>query len=300
MKKRYFLIVILFIFSLFGCKNKSDDKLHIVTTIFPIYDFVREITTDDFEVSMLLHPGQEVHTYDPSAKDIANIYESELFIYIGGESDSYVDTILKNNKNVKALKLIDFVDALEEEDHEHDHSHDAVEYDEHIWTSIRNAVKMVKAISNSMLEIKDDEQIVKNTNEYISKLEALDLKFSEIVNNAKTNIMVFADRFPFLYFAHDYNLNCYKAFPGCSTETEASAKKIKELVDVCRNNNLGYVYYIDLSNKNVVKAVSKDANVDMLLFHSVQNVTLDEFKSETYLSLMENNAIALEKGLNNE
>ncbi len=302
MKKRYFLIVILFIFSLFGCKNKSDDKLHIVTTIFPIYDFVREIKTDDFEVSMLLHPGQEVHTYDPSAKDIANIYESELFIYIGGESDSYVDTILKNNKNVKALKLIDFVDALEEEeeDHEHDHSHDAIEYDEHIWTSIRNAVKMVKAISNSMLEIKDDEQIVKNTNEYISKLEALDLKFSEIVNNAKTNIMVFADRFPFLYFAHDYNLNCYKAFPGCSTETEASAKKIKELVDVCRNNNLGYVYYIDLSNKNVAKAVSKDANVDMLLFHSVQNVTLDEFKSETYLSLMKNNAIALEKGLNNE
>lgn len=297
MKKRYFLIIMLFILGLFGCKNKSDDKLHIVTTIFPIYDFVREIKTDDFEVSMLLRPGQEVHTYDPSAKDITNIYESKLFIYIGGESDSYVDTILKNNKNVKALKLIDFVDTLEEED---EHGHDSVEYDEHIWTSIRNAVKMVKAISSSMLEIKNDEQIVKNTNEYISKLEDLDFKFREIVNNAKTNIMVFADRFPFLYFAHDYNLDCYKAFPGCSTETEASAKKIKELVDVCRNNNLGYVYYIDLSNKNVAKAVSKDANVEMLLFHSVQNVTLDEFKSETYLSLMENNAISLEKGLNNE
>lgn len=295
MKKKILGLLLIMLLSMVGCThNKKEDKIEVITTIFPLYDFVREIKSDDINVSMLLSPGQEVHTFDPSAKDIVNIHQCDLFIYIGGESDEWLNDILKdvNNERFHSIKLMDYVDNLFEDDTKE-------EYDEHIWTSPVNAKIMVEEISKALQTIVEDkEEIISNTASYVEKLNKLDEDFKNVIENADYKVMVFGDRFPFLYFAHEYGLQCHAAFSGCSTETEASAKQIKQLVDIIVNTSLKYVYYIGLSNKNVATAIATDAKVDMLLFHSTQNVSLDEFnREETYLTLMSANVEALQRGL---
>ncbi len=296
-------------------KNK-DGKLSIVTTIFPQYDFVRQIAGDNVDITMLLSPGAESHSYEPTPQDIIKIQESDLFIYVGGEGDVWVDTIVDSmNKPLNTLTLMDCVDVVEEEHvegmqeeehedgdkHDHDEEKEEAELDEHVWTSPKNAIKMVKCISDELCSIdaKNADEYKSNTEKYVSELEELDKKFEQIVSDGKRDTIIFADRFPLRYFADAYKLSYFAAFPGCSSDTEPSASTIAFLIDKIKEEKIPVVFNIEFSNKKVSDTISKSTGAKMLEFHSCHNVSSDDFKNGvTYLDLMNKNAAALNEALN--
>lgn len=288
-------------------QNKNDDKLSIVTTIFPQYDFVKQIAGDNVEVSMLLSPGAESHSYEPTPQDIIKIQESDLFIYVGGEGDVWVDKIVDSMKKpLNSLTLMSCVDTVEEElvegmqEEEEEEESEEPELDEHVWTSPKNAVKMVNAISDQLckLDSEHSEEYKKNTTAYVQKLQELDKRFEDIVANGKRDTVVFGDRFPFRYFADAYDIKYFAAFPGCSTDTEPSAATIAFLIDKVKEEKIPVVFNIEFSNKKVAKTISEATGAKMLELHSCHNVASDDFKSGTsYYDLMSKNADALEEAL---
>ncbi len=288
-----------------GCNSQysnsftSNDKLKIVTTIFPYYDFVRNITADKAEIKLLLSPGSEPHSYEPSPSDIVAIENCDVFIYNGGESDEWVEGVLESieNKNLTVLKMMDYVDVLNERTPEHT---EGDEPDEHIWTSLRNAQKIVRGITEEVCRIDANNKSVyeQNRDQYISKLAELDHKFSDTVKDAKRKVMVFGDRFPFLYFVNDYNLDYECAFPGCSSETEPSIAIVSRLIDYVRAEKIPVVFYLEFSNGKIAQIISEDSDATTLQFSSCHNVTKDEFADGvTYISLMKQNLNALKEAL---
>lgn len=311
------LIIFITAFSFSSCSSdkenvkKDSSKISVVTTIFPYYDFTRSIAGDKADIKLLLSPGSEPHSYEPSPSDIVAIENCDIFIYNGGESDEWVESVLDSieNKNMKVMRMMDYVDLLYEQnfDHyEHNHEHEehdehGEEYDEHIWTSIRNAEKLTDAIYDklSACDFANKEIYAKNTDIYLSKLQTLDSEISEIVSNAKRKTVVFGDRFPFLYFVTDYSLEYECAFPGCSSETEPSISTVTHMIDFTRNNQVPVVFYLEFSNGKVAKLISEDTGAKTMRFSSCHNVTKDEFADGTsYISLMEQNAKALKEALN--
>ena len=289
-----------------GCdkKNDNDNKLKVVATTFPIYDWVKEILKDE-DVSLLQDNGVDLHSYEPTVDDIAKINNSDVFMYVGGESDKWVDDVLKNiNKNVKVVNFLkvlgDSVKFEEEVDGvEHDHEHEE-EYDEHVWLSLRNAKKCVEAIKEVLCELDPTnmDRYEKNAQEYIEKLELLDQKYMEVVEKAKNDTLVFADRFPFRYLVDDYNLKYYAAFSGCSTESEASFNTITFLAKKLDELNLSSVMTIEGNNHKIADTVVKSTekkNQEILTLNSMQGV-IEE--GSTYLSIMEENLEVLKKALN--
>lgn len=321
--KKIILIVfsmVLLLPALTGCTSKGNDstdsdkedgKINIVATIFPQYDFTRSIIGDKANLTLLVAPGTEIHSYDPSPADIITIQNADVFIYIGGESDFWVDEILgsMNTSDKKIIRLMDFVTPVEEEvvegmeaeeDDEDEEGEAEEEYDEHIWTSPQNAILIINAIAEELCEVDEGnaDTYKKNAEAYIAEIKGVDAEIKEIVDNAANKLIVMGDRFPFRYFADEYGLEYRAAFVGCSTETEASAGTVAYLIDTVKKNNLPYVYYIELSNQNIARTISEEAGADMLLLHSCQNVSKEEFDSgATYLSLMKQNAENLRKGL---
>lgn len=312
------LIVIATAFSMSSCSSdevdakKDSGKISVVSTIFPYYDFTRSIAGDNADLKLLLSPGSEPHSYDPSPSDIVAIENCDIFIYNGGESDEWVESVLDSieNKNMKVMRMMDYVDLLheqsvdhdehkhEEEHEEHDHGE---EYDEHIWTSIKNAEKLTNEIYEELSECDsaNKEEYTKNKDIYINKLQALDSEISDIVNSAKRNTVVFGDRFPFLYFVTDYSLEYECAFPGCSSETEPSISTVTHMIDFTREHNVPVVFYLEFSNGKVANLISEDTGAQTMRFSSCHNVTKDEFADgATYISLMEQNANALKEALN--
>ncbi|MGN0670187.1 MAG: metal ABC transporter substrate-binding protein, partial [Oscillospiraceae bacterium] len=294
-----------------GCQNQnkpenSGGKLKVVTTIFPAYDFAKNIFGETAEVTMLLKPGMESHSYDPSAKDVVKIDECDLFIYNGGESDAWVENILKSTENVKSLKMVDAVEVLGEEHtdgmtaEEHDeHDHDE-EYDEHVWTSPKNAALIAASICDKAKEISPENAVVfdKNAESYIAKINELDRRFAELLTGEK-RYFVFGDRFPLLYFFKEYGLNYYAAFPGCASETEPSAQTIsflsKKLTD---SDTIKTVFYIELSNHKLADNLAAESNLPTAEFHSCHNITSNDFEAgESYISLMERNYQTLKTAL---
>lgn len=291
-----------------GGTQKDTDKLRIVTTIFPQYDFARQVTGGKAELTMLLHPGAESHSYEPSPKDIIKIQKSDIFIYVGGESDAWVDEVLSSldTKNMRVIKLMDCVDALEEEhvegmDEGHGDEADGYEYDEHVWTSPKNAIRITEKISEAACAAdKGNASYYKeNTQSSLTKLKALDDSFTLAVKEAKRHVMVFGDRFPFRYFADAYGLTYYAAFPGCSSETEPSAATLRFLIDKVRDDKIPYVFTIEMSDQKVADTICEATGAQKLLFHSCHNVTKEEFESGvTYVSLMQDNYKNLLAALN--
>ena len=295
-----------------GCQNQnktenSGGKLKIVTTIFPAYDFAKNIFGETAEVSMLLKPGMESHSYDPSAKDVVKIDECDLFIYNGGESDAWVENILKSTENVKALKMVDAVEMLGEEHtdgmtaEEHDeHDHDDEEYDEHVWTSPKNAALIAASIRDKAKEIAPENAAVfdKNAESYIAKINSLDERFAELLAGEK-RYFVFGDRFPLLYFFKEYGLNYYAAFPGCASETEPSAQTISFLSKkLNERDTIKTVFYIELSNHKLADNLASESNLPTAEFHSCHNITSSDFEAgESYISLMERNYQTLKTAL---
>lgn len=278
-------------------------KLSIVVTDFPCYDFARAVAGDNAEITMLIKPGAEVHSYEPAPGDVVAMMEADLFIYIGGESDAWAADMLASLGDGKpnVLRMFDCVDTLCGEEHadgDHDHDH---EYDEHIWTSPRNAISMVNAVADTLKGIDSENADIyaANAAEYVSRISEIDGAIRDIADGAARNTLVFADRFPFLYMATEYGFDYAAAFPGCAGETEPSASVVMELIDRVISENIPAIYVIEMSTGNVADAIAEATGAEVLTLHSIQNLSADEFSAgETYVSLMWKNVDALKKGLN--
>ena len=288
-------------------KKQSDDdsKISVVSTIFPAYDFVREIGGENVEVAMLLKPGTESHDYDPTPQDIIKIQDADLFIYVGGESDEWVNDILNSDdkKPKKVLALMDCVDKVQEETvegMEADEDGDEAEYDEHVWTSPKNAVTITKKISEELKSLDSSKaaEFEKNTVSYCAQLSSLDNSIRNVVDNAKRKTLIFGDRFPFRYFVDEYGLSYYAAFPGCSSETEPSAATVAFLINKVKSESIPVVFCIEFSNGKVADTICERKKKKKLTFHSCHNITQEEFDSGvTYLDLMKQNVKNLEEAL---
>lgn len=306
-------------------QNKvENEKISVVATIFPQYDFVRQIAGENVELKMLLKPGEETHSYEPTPQDIIAIQNSDLFIYVGGENDAWVEDILESmpNNGRKTLKLVDCVDTVEEEHVEgmkeergHDHDEDDAEHeehgqeethsvheiDEHVWTSPLNAVKIVEQIKEELCEIDSENasDYEENAEAYVAQLKELDQEFQDVVDHSKRKLMIFGDRFPFRYFAEAYGLDYYAAFSGCASDTEPSAATMAFLINKVQDENIKTVLKMELSNENIAKAIAEATNADVKEFYSCHNLTAEQFADgETYLSLMEKNVETLREVLN--
>ena len=340
-------VLIIPITVLTGCgteqpSEQDDGRIRIVTTIFPPYDFARAIAGDETkaDITMLLSPGEEVHSYEPTPMDIKKIQNSNLFIYVGGENDVWVERILENmgDKRPQTLRLVDLTDTVAEEivegmmeergEHEHEqeaghvegaehdfeaeHDHEEAdahghsshthsgdsseeeheEADEHVWTSPVKAAEITEAIAAKMTEIDPDnaESYTANASAYVEEILKVDVAFREIVDNAERRTIVFGDRFPLRYFAEEYGLEYFAAFPGCSSESEPSASTLAFLIDKVREERIPVVFSIELSNGNIARAICESTGAVRRTFHSCHNVTKDEMESgATYVSLMTEN-----------
>lgn len=303
MKKIFSILIILLIIC--GCRNSKSNKITIVTTNFPSYDFVRSITKNsDIEVKMLLKPGMEMHGYEPTPQDIIDINNSKLFIYVGGESDSWIDDVLQdiNTDNKKIIKLMDLVDLCDEEIKDGmDIEEEDKESDEHVWTSPMNAIKIIDSLKEEIKDIDPDNSSLyeDNANNYIDEIKEIDSEIRDIVKNSKRKELIFGDRFPLLYFVKEYNLDYYAAFPGCSEQTEASAKTISFLIDKVKSDNIPVIFHIELSNSKIADTIASETGTKVLKFNSAHNITKDEFdKGVTYVDLMKDNIKVLKEALN--
>jgi len=327
-----FLLGIVLALSLFtGCERKtteSSDKIKVLGTVFPPFDFAREIGGDMIEADMLMTPGTDSHSYSgDNPSDILKIANSDLFIYIGGESESlWVEKVLETvekayGKRPETLNLSEHCKLLEENSegtvlkdghsglsfgehgHDHDHGHDECAFDEHIWTSLHNAEKMAKAISDKLLEMdgKNRDYYENNFAAFQIKLRELDNRFKEMFENCENKALVFADRFPFAYFSHDYSLECYAAFGGCATENEPSPTTIASLMKIIEEKKASSVFYIETSKSSVPNALAKACGGETYLIHSCHTVTEKLLREGvTYLSLMEQNLDNFRKALSND
>lgn len=291
--------------SLAGCGTAAVDKktgtegsIDVVTTIFPQYDFAKAILGDKGSVSMILPPGAESHSFEPTAQDILKIQNADLFIYIGGHGDAWVEEVLDSmgDNKPKTLKLIDLVKGIKEED-EHGHG----DIDEHIWTSPKNAIILASKIADEIGVIdKANEDFYKaNKADYIKKLEDLDKEFKKIVDGGKRNTIVMGDRFSIKYFVEEYGLNYYAAFTGCGGESEPSASEMAKIVKAIKKEKIPVVMYIEFSNQKIADAIAETTKVKTMMFHSCHNVSKEEIdKGATYLNLMKANMNTLKEALN--
>ena len=321
-KTRIFTLVLslfLMLALLLACAPKAEEVadnggISIVATVFPAYDFARQITAGtNANVTMLLQPGEEVHSFDPTSQDIIKIQNADLFAYVGGENDVWVDSVLSGlDKSVHTFKMMEYVTLYEEELVEGMQPEaeeagtattgtEAQEWDEHVWTAPVNAISIVKAMTAELVseDPANAATYQANSDAYVKQLGALDQSFWDVVNTAAHKTVVFADRFPARYFVEEFGLQYYAAFPGCSADTEPSAATITTLIDHVKSENIPVVFYIEMSNQQMANTVAEATGAETMLFHTCHNVTKAEFEGgATYLSLMQNNVEALKAALN--
>lgn len=312
-----FIRFLLIAFILIGCGNNNatakNDKLSIVATIFPEYDWVCEILGDkvkNVEVTMLLDNGVDLHSYQPTINDIAKISDCDMFIYVGGESGGWVNDALKNAKNDKmkvinllevlgdSVKTEELIEGMQEEEHEHEE-----EKDEHVWLSLKNAKILCKVIADNLSEIDPENKDIysANVSAYIEKLYALDEEYKKMVNGSNRKIVLFGDRFPFRYLVDDYGLDYYAAFVGCSAETEASFETVAFLSKKTDELKLPCVLTIEGANHKIAETVVANTyskNQKVLTMDSMQSTTSSDVKNGiTYISVMEKNLDILREAL---
>ena len=322
------LVVGLLAFLVLNREKFEQKKYSVVSTSFPGYDFARAVTKNtNISTKMLVKPGAETHTYEPTPQDIIDIKNADMFIYVGGDSDTWVEKILKDvdTKKTHVVKLVDLVSTVEEEivegmededehdhDHDHEHGHDheshehkhdhdeeeeGLEIDEHVWTSPKKAMEIVKKIAEvaSEIDAAEKNKIDDNAEKYVAEIAQVDKDLHQAIDGKISEIVV-ADRFPFRYFADEFGLKYAAAFSGCSEQTEASAKTISFLINKVKQDKVKKIYKIELSNGKIAETVSKDTGAEVLELHSAHNVTADDFsKGVTYVDLMKRNLVALSK-----
>ncbi|MGN1417930.1 MAG: metal ABC transporter solute-binding protein, Zn/Mn family [Acutalibacteraceae bacterium] len=274
------------------------DQTSVVATSFAPYDFARQICGDKAQVTMLLSPGEESHTFEPTAADIQKIENCDVFIFGGGESDEWVRDILSSvdTSKTEVVEMMKVTDAVKEELTNGMEGEEEDEYDEHVWTSPKNAQKIVRAISDAVCkkDSENEEYYVSQTDDYLKQLDLLDKDFRALSEMGKGKYFVVGDRFPFRYLADEYSLTYYAAFPGCSAQTEANPVTIAFLTEKVKNENIPIVFKVDLSAGNVATSISKETSAEVMTLYSCHTVTSDDFENgETYISLMRKNLEAL-------
>lgn len=319
MKKFFALILICTLcLALCACGQQvqapeTDSGVNIVATVFPAYDFARQIAGDDGNVTLLIPPGSEAHSYEPTPQDIIRIQNCNLLVCNGGESEAWLDEILSGMGNeIPTVVMLDCVDALTEEDkdgmqvhehHDHDHDHDEhedEEYDEHVWTSPVNAQLICRAISAALCQADPAHasDYTARCVDYCAELQELDADFRGVIANAKRHTLIFADRFPVRYFVEEYGLDYFAAFPGCADDAEPSARTVAFLIDRVREEQAPAVLYIEFSNQKMADIVCEDTGCEKLLFNSCHNVTADQLRGGvTYLELMRGNLETVKEAL---
>ena len=331
-KKRLFGMLLAFVMVLSLCsgcgKKKGDGTINVICTIFPIYDWTKNILGENpggVEVKQLIAGGVDLHSYQPTAQDILDISECDIFIYVGGESDGWAEDALKNAKNkdmivlnlmellgeqVREEELVEGMQGEEEEpdddeagEEDSDHHHTGVEYDEHIWLSLRNAEILAAEIEKALEKADPDNVQVyqKNIAAYVDKMITLDDAYSDAVLSGSKDTLLFGDRFPFLYLVNDYKLKYYAAFTGCSAETEASFETIAFLSEKMDSLGLDVILTIETSDGSIAKTIienSKSKNRTILTMDSMQSVTAADIDAGAdYLTIMENNLEVLRTAL---
>jgi zinc transport system substrate-binding protein len=319
-------VVVLFVMG--GNKNtKTTAKYKVVASNFASYDFLRAIIGDNKEVELtfLLGPGKDAHSYDPTAQDLIKIQDANLFVYVGGEMEKWATKVIESQDKSKTdiVCIADYVDKMEEkevdgaeehehdhdpeegEDHDHDKDHEEHEhtegaFDEHIWTSPANAVKMVNALEKAM-EKMDSENASKykaNADDYISKINNVDKQIKEIVDNKKRDRLIFADKMPMQYFMDYYKLKVSAAFDGCSTEVDPSAKTVAYLQNKVKEEKIPVILYIELNPGTVANTIATETGTKSMRIQTLHNVSLDDFNNgETWVSLMTRNIDVLKAAL---
>ena len=329
--KRIFPLLLALMLSLSLCacgqtaSDTDSDKLQVMASAFPYYDFARAIGGEHIEASLLIAAGREVHSFEPTPLDVVKLSKSDVFLYNGGESELWVEEILESAGEHIAVTaaMMDYAPLLEEEivegmetsvhHHHHDehceegesgeehHHHDEeAAYDEHIWTSPVVAQDLCRAICEALstADPAHREDYEANLEAYLTELQALDEAFREVVDAGSRTTLVFGDRFPLQYFCAEYGLTYSAAFHGCAGDTEPSLGTMKYLIDKVNDQQLPVVYTIELSSQKIANAIAETTDAKVLTFHSCQTVSRQEFDSgETYLSLMWRNVETLKEGL---
>lgn len=293
----------------------EDGKTQVVCTLFPYYDFARQIGGDDVDVTLVVPAGRETHSFEPTPMDVIRISQADVFIYNGGESEQWVTDILDAaGEDIPCvLSMMDAAELHEEalvegmqsgtsahDHHDHDEDGEEIEYDEHIWTSPVTAMALCRAITDGLCQADPDhaDSFRARLTDYLAALEALDGTFRQIVAEGSRDLLVFGDRFPLLYFCREYGLDYRAAFHGCAGDTEPSLATLKYLIDLVNEQHIPVVYTIELSSRKVAKAIAETTGAQVRTFHSCQTVSRAEFDAGvTYLQLMEANADVLREGL---
>ncbi len=310
--------------------REETKKLSIVTTIFPAYDWVKQVVGDNknVEISFLIDKGVDLHSYQASAADIAKITDSDLFVYVGGESDDWAEDIIKENPNLKYINMVDSIGEAalaeelvegmqDEEEHDHEgeehaheegeHAHEEGEHedgeeeiDEHVWLSIKNAETIVSAIEAKLAEIDPDNkaEYEKNANDYLAKLDELDKEYKDTLSSIQNKTIIVGDRFPFRYLVNEYGINYYAAFKGCDAGSEASFETVKFLANKMDELNMSDIFIIDGSKGDLAKTIvdnTKDKNAKVLVLDSMQSTKSSD--NASYLDIMKKNLEVLKEVL---
>lgn len=313
-------------------ESESDiahDGIRVTATVFPAYDFAREIVGERGEVTLLVPPGAESHSYEPTPQDILRLQGTDLLIANGGESEAWLAGIIDSLDTLPpTVYMLNEVNALAEEtvegmqsggilarandphtghahahaDEHDDHEHeDETEYDEHVWTSPKNAVLICEAITDRLCELdaRNAEYYRANCASYTAKLLSLDAQFRAVAESAAYRTLIFADRFPVRYFTEEYGFDYYAAFPGCADDAEPSARTVAFLIDTVRQRQVPAVFYIEFSNEKMADIIAEETGCGTLLFHSCHNVSAAELESGvSYLQLMEQNLESVKEAVN--
>ena len=292
-----------------AAEEKRQDGLSIVCTAFPQYDFIKNILGTEEGLTLLLDDGGDLHSYEPTAQDIIKISSADIFVYVGGISDQWVEGVLAsaNNQSLRTVALMELVEAYEEEyvaGMEHEHNHEGKSHrneDEHVWLSLKNAASITETLCEVICNA-DSENADKykaNAKAYIEELSRLDSEYQSTVTSAKRSTLLFADRFPFRYLVEDYSLEYYAAFAGCSSESEASFQTMAFLIDKTKELNLPVVLTIDGSDGSIAKTVCEASGAKSAVLDSCQSVSLADISSgTTYVGIMKNNLEVLREALN--
>ncbi len=333
--------------------TETSQKLSVVATVFPYYDFARAIGGDYLDVTLLLPPGRDSHSFEPTAQDLLTLQSADIFLYNGGEMETWVEEVLKavprdhgiTFQGIEAVELLEEAhsksmktighthdhdhddhddhddaesDAHDHDDHDdaesdahdhddddaetenHDHDDHDGEYDEHIWTSLENAQLLVSAIEEVLCEADPEhaEQFHENAADYRAQIADVQSEIEEIVSSARVHKILFADRFPFLYFTQEFGLDYDAAFAGCAGDTEPSARVIASLIEEIQSEDIKAVYHVEMGNTKTAEMIQEATGVEILELHSCHTVTSEQLKSGvTYVDLMRQNAENLKKGL---
>jgi len=298
------VLSVLFIFSvlLTSCVKmdapRSGGRLKIVATLFPQYDFARQIAGDKADVVLLLPPGTESHSFDPKPSDMLEINNADLFIYTGKDMEPWAESLIKGatNKNLSVVDCSENIELIQDNDGEHDHGADP-----HIWLDPTRSEKIVDAIRAALCEKDPDNSdfYAQNAEDYKKLLQKLDSDISGVIANAKRKVIVFGGRFSYIYFLTHFNLDYITAYDSCSVNAEPSVARIAEVIDFIKKNNIPCIYYEELSDPKVAKSIAEETGVECLLFSTAHNVTKDEFDNGvTFLDIMYANLENIKKGLN--